>query len=248
LGAAAYDDARLALLGVLSTLDTNREPAGPVQPNAYWLLKVNTERVLRTIPGAPVAVGATADTYLRQGTPNQNQGGDSILSIRASGRHRALVRVDDAELSTISGPIASARIEFDIVLNPGSWGPSGRTIDAHRLLVPWTQSGATWNCADDSDPGDSTPDCEAAEWEMFTLSPPPYELTPSGSLLVTGDLVGTVSIDVTADLQAMLAGQVPNHGWLIRKTDEGEEGSIEIASGETGSGPRLVIQPQGLSE
>ena len=66
--------------------------------------------------------------------------------------------------------------------------------------------------------------------------------TPSGTLLVTGSLIGTVSIVTTADVRARLAGQVPNHGWMVRKTAEGQAGRIEIASSETGAGPRLVIE------
>ena len=146
-------------------------------------------------------------------------------------------------MPTFTGPVASARLELDIVLNAENWGTSGRTIDAHRMLVGWTEEGATWNCPDDTEPGDPNPDCSAAAWEMLSLSPSPYVQTASGSLLVTGTLTGTVSIDVTADVQAMLAGQVPNYGWILRKTDEGAAGRIEIASKETGSGPRVVIEP-----
>jgi hypothetical protein len=67
--------------------------------------------------------------------------------------------------------------------------------------------------------------------------------TASGSLLVTGDLEGTVSIDVTSDVQAMMAGQVGSYGWIIRKTDEGAAGRIEIGSWDSGTGPRLTIVP-----
>ena len=153
-----------------------------------------------------------------------------------------MVMVDDEDLASLPAPVVSARVEFDIVLNAENWGTSGRPINAHRLLIPWTHYGATWNCADDTDPGDSTPDCAATEWEMGSLNPSPYDPTPSGTLLITRELLGTVSIDVTADVQAMVAGQVPNHGWIIRKTQEGQAGRIEIGSSETGSGPRLVIQ------
>jgi hypothetical protein len=47
---------------------------------------------------------------------------------------------------------------------------------------------------------------------------------------------------VTADVNTMLAGQVPNGGWLLRKVDEGASASLEIASRGTGSGPRLLIE------
>lgn len=63
-------------------------------------------------------------------------------------------------------------------------------------------------------------------------SAPPSAPTRSGSTTGT----------VTADVNAMLAGQVPNGGWLLRKVDEGASGRLEIASRETGSGPRLLIE------
>jgi hypothetical protein len=80
-----------ALDGVLSILDAEREPSGPIEDNAYWLVSLNAAHVLSTIPGGAVTLFATGDTDLRQGTPNQNQGDEDELSIRASGRHRALI-------------------------------------------------------------------------------------------------------------------------------------------------------------
>jgi hypothetical protein len=111
------------------------------------------------------------------------------------------------------------------------------------MLVPWTESGATWNCPDDTEPGDPNPDCTGTAWSMSTLNPSPYVGTASGTLLVTGDLEGTVSIDVTSDVEAMVSGQVGSYGWIIRKTDEGAAGRIEIESREAGTGPRLVVEP-----
>jgi hypothetical protein len=232
-----------ALDGVLSILDAEREPSGPIEDNAYWLVSLNAAHVLSTIPGGAVTLFATGDTDLRQGTPNQNQGDEDELSIRASGRHRALIQFDSAQIASVTGEIASARLEFEIVVNAENWGTQGRPIDAHRVLVPWTESGATWNCPDDTEPGDPNPDCSGTAWSMSTLNPSPYASTPSGSLLVTGDREGTVSIDVTSDVQAMVAGQVGSYGWIIRKTDEGAAGRIEIGSRDSGTGPRLVIEP-----
>ena len=37
-------------------------------------------------------------------------------------------------------------------------------------------------------------------------------------------------------------GQVPNHGWIIRKTNEGQAGHIQLGSTEAGNGPRLVVE------
>ena len=51
--------ARTALEGVLAILDAQREPTGPIEDNAYWLLRLNTEHVLDSIVGAgDVATGS----------------------------------------------------------------------------------------------------------------------------------------------------------------------------------------------
>ena len=44
--------ARTALEGVLAILDAEREPMGPIESNAYWLLRMNTEHVRGSIVGA----------------------------------------------------------------------------------------------------------------------------------------------------------------------------------------------------
>jgi hypothetical protein len=54
-------------------------------------------------------------------------------------------------------------------------------------------------------------------------------------------LTGTVSFDVTADVQAFLAGAAQNNGWIVKKDLEGPSGLVQFASRETGNGPRLRL-------
>jgi hypothetical protein len=74
LGSSDNAGARAALEGVLTILGAEREPSGPIEDNAYWLLHLNAAYILSTIPGGAVTLFATGDTDLRQGTPNQDQG------------------------------------------------------------------------------------------------------------------------------------------------------------------------------
>ena len=61
--------ARTALQGVLTILDGEREPTGPIEDNAYWLLRLNTEHVLGSIPGAgDVATGSATGGVTANGT------------------------------------------------------------------------------------------------------------------------------------------------------------------------------------
>ena len=91
-----------------------------------------------------VTLEAIGDTYLRSGSPNQNQGSEAVLKIRASGNNRSLVIFDQSEIESAVGTniLVSAALEL-WVESAGSWGGSGRTVDAHRLSEAWTELGAT---------------------------------------------------------------------------------------------------------
>lgn len=79
-------------------------------------------------------------------------------------------------------------------------------------------------------------------------SPRPWDATPSATATITSTTAGTLMLDVTADVAAVLAG-APDHGWILKKTDEGEPGMLELASRETGAGgPRLVLALAGCTD
>ncbi len=186
-----------------------------------------------------VSFEAVADSYLRQGSPNQNQGSEPTLRIQSSGHNRALVRMDEQALESVAAgaTLHSATLELEIADNGDNWGSSGRTVEAHRLTSDWSEGTVTWNCSDDADPGNQAPDC-ATQWDGGS-----FEAAPTASVLLTKGLRGRVSYDVTADVAAFLAG-TPNYGWLLKKTDEGAAGRVEYASRESASEedrPRLVV-------
>src|SRR5688500_11962933 len=47
---------------------------------------------------ATQSFGASADTYLRNGIPNTNEGGSTYLRVRDAGNNRALIRFDQAAI------------------------------------------------------------------------------------------------------------------------------------------------------
>lgn len=186
-----------------------------------------------------------ADTYLRQGAPNQNQGADPVLRLQASGNNRALLRFDAAAIAAAvgAGTLQGARLELTIAVNADNWGTAGRTIDLRRLTRAWTEAGATWNCADDANPGNQSADCSGeTAWEMGGSGPNPWESAPVATATITNGLTGVVSLDVTAELAAVLAGGGEHHGWLLKKTQEGQAGRVEFGSRESGTPPRLVLE------
>ncbi len=188
--------------------------------------------------GQTAALPAVADTYLKSGSPSQNQGDESILRVQSSGSNRALVGYDPPAIAAAvgSGSLVSARLELFIASNAGNWGSDSRTVDAHGLTVAWTEPGATWNCPEDADPANGAPDC-ASQWNGGA-----FDEEPSDTVLHTNDLAGWIAFDVTADVAAFLAGG-DLHGWLIKKTEEGQNGRVDYAAREAGSGtePRLVL-------
>jgi hypothetical protein len=190
------------------------------------------------------ALAPTADTYIRQGNPNQNQGTEPILRLQASGKNRALVRWDPQGITGAIGgdSLVAARLELTITHNADNWSTAGRTVDLHRLTQAWTETGATWNCADDTNPANSAADCAGATaWAMDGPDPRPYVATPTATRLITNGLRGVVTFDVTADVGGLASGGGAPYGWILKKTDEGASGHVEFGSRESGSPPRLVL-------
>jgi hypothetical protein len=187
-----------------------------------------------------VTVPAAADATIEKGSPNKNLGAEATLVLKEGGS-RVLVRFDAAAITAAvgSGSLATATLQVYIGSNAANWGATGRTVDVYRLDAGWTETGATWNCATDSTPGNAQADC-AAQWNGGTA-----EDEATDTIVVTKASQGWVQFDVTADVAAFLAGTADD-GWLIEKTDEGQAGRVDLVSreGTAGLGPRLVLVSQ----
>ena len=182
-------------------------------------------------------VPVVADTYLKKGSPNQNQGTAPGLRIKKSGSNRALVRIDEVALQQAlqGGTLISASLELTITGNSNNWGSTGRDVSVHRMTQAWDELQATWNQAADG-----------SSWNMTAGDP--YAATPSTSTTITNGQTGTVTLDLTADVQAFLAGGVANHGWLLRLANEGQAGQVEFGSRESTAPGRLVVSYSALCE
>ena len=231
------EDSRPRLVGAAK----ERSRSGTPPVTLPWLVFGALSLVALGAPAAraqTAVLAASGDTYLKSGSPNQSQGNETILRVQSSGHNRALVQFDPSAITAAveSGSLVSAHLELFIASNPGNWGPEGRTVDAHRLTELWSESGATWNCPVDANPANGSPDC-LAEWNGGA-----FEEEPSDNVLHTGELTDWISFEVTADVAAFLGGGA-HHGWLVKKTEEGQNGRVEYASGEAGAGngPRLVL-------
>lgn len=195
------------------------------------------------VPARDTTLAPTADTYIRRLEPNRNQGAEPILRLTALGKNRALLRWDQQTLTQAvgGGTVTAARLELTIAELADNWSAAGRPVKLHRMTHDWTELGATWNCAVDTAPADHRPSCTGATaWNMDDSASYPWVATPTATALLKNGQTGLVSFDVTADVQAWLAGQ-SNDGWILKKTVEGDPGRGDFRSREGTSGPLLLL-------
>ena len=204
----------------------------------------------------------STDSYIKQGSQNENEGASTFLRLQQSGYNRALLKFDESQIQTAvnSSSSFSAKLQLTITDNGNNWGTSGRSIELHRLTQNWiegngfiygnnpsdrgTGSGTTWNCATDSNIHNQASNCNGlTSWNMTTSSLWPFVSIPTASTTINNNQSGIVEFDVTSDVQSFLSGSNQNYGWLIKKTDEGQSGRVEFGSRESANGAKLIINP-----
>lgn len=229
-----------------------------------WFTEVATNKIGRLSFGSPapqtLSLPASADTFIRSGQSNSNQGAGVYMRLQSSGSNRALLKFDQSSLASQigSGTLISAKLRLTIADNGNNWGASGRTVNLQRLLAAWaegngtqnsagTGTGATWNCAVDAIIGNAAKNCSGTtEWEMGQPSNPsvhPWAESASATTTITNGRSGVVELDVTGDVAAFLAG-TPNNGWLLKKSAEGQSGQVDFGTKESSNGPALVVTYQ----
>jgi len=213
--------------------------------------------------GSTQTLTASADTYLRSGAPDTNEGGAPFTMLRASGENRTLVSFSESQIQAAAGTgrLISATLTFPITQNSNNWGSTGRTVSVYRLTSPWSEgngyvqgaqppnrgtgAGATWNCATDANIATQATDCSGVTaWTMGKPSQPqlhPWVEPATSSALIQNGQTGALSFDVTPDVQAFLAGTAQNDGWIVKKDVEGDSGQVQFGSKEGGSPAQLVL-------
>jgi hypothetical protein len=224
----------------------------------FW---TNTAEVYQGPVEQTITFDAIADTYVKDGHNDRNVGGGEFMRVRDSGNNRSLVRFDQNALTSAvgNGTVLSATLRLTIVDNSNNWGSTGRTVDVHRLLNDWaegngteddrgTGSGATWACAADANIANQEQDCSGpTEWIMGqpnNIPAHPWASAPTDTKTITNGLSGVVEYNVTADVAAFADGSADNFGWLIRKTLEGQSGSVSFGTKESQYVAQLVVTYQ----
>lgn len=193
---------------------------------------------LETQPVDTVTLNITSDTSVRASQPNKNFGTQGSLDV-----NRGLVIVDQTTLSNATPHgdyVLSAKLRLTLV--PTTLPRLQRNLGAHRVLKPWTESGATWNCAIDANTSNSSADCSGATKWAMTSSNDAFVTTATGTTVLPSARTGVVEIDVTADVRKFKRDPtVKNYGWLL-KTGLGNGSEVaDIASRESSTPPQLVL-------
>ncbi len=210
-------------------------------------------------PQVETTLQSVADTYIKEGTKNQNEGASTFIRLQSAGNNRGIVRFSQSEIeSAINGSQNyTAKLRFTITDNGNNWGTNGRTVGAHRIMYDWvegngfndgnipesrgTGNGTTWNCAIDSNIANAMANCNGASaWNMNSVNSV-FSSTASASTIITNNQSGIVEFDVTADVQFFLNNVNQNYGWLLKKENEGQPGKVQFGSKESAQAPQLII-------
>lgn len=201
-----------------------------------------------------IVLNSTADTYVRSGQANKNDGGSQFVRVQNSGSNRSLVQFATPAFHTdgTSDEIISVKLRLTITDNNNNWGSTGRTLDLHRMIQAWSEGngdessrgaglGATWNCATDTNISNQAADCTGADdWDM-TQPASIWVSTPTATTTISNGQSGVVEFDVTDEVKQMAQGLIPNKGWILKKTLENKGGSIDFGSRESTVKPELVV-------
>ncbi|MFM2420159.1 MAG: hypothetical protein RL385_4882, partial [Pseudomonadota bacterium] len=180
------------------------------------------------------------DTHVRAAQPNANLGGATQLTVGFDPQeNRALVGFDTRALFGDVSKDAELVSATLILTRRGGAGSGTGTLAAHVMTQPWLPTGASWTCANDTDPASGTSSCATSDvWSMTNAATLPYApaaVTSSVSFNASTD----IELDVTADVQAAITQEKDELSWLLRLSSG--NGRLQLGSAESGAGARVVL-------
>lgn len=189
-----------------------------------------------------ISLPASADSYILADARDANQAKEAALIVGGNSPGRALVRFSQTDIQNTvgSGSFLSASLEL-YAGTSAAWKDDSRPVNVHRITENWTESGVTWNCANDSNPSNDVPNCVDA-WNGLRGS---FAKVATADLLHENKLDEYLRYDVTDDVGGFLVGAATNLGWLVKKRDEDQDnGVVEYSSREglLAERPRLILE------
>lgn len=212
-------------------LEPNALPGGGNPPLPVQALVASSDTVV-----------ASSDALLRSAAKNSNSGTSSTIPVKVlidddSEATIAIVKFDQASIAAALGSriLSTATLEFTVKESGTSSG--GNDIDVRRVLKPWTEAGVTWKCGEDLKTSNSAADCPTTGWKIGA-NLDAFALARTARTHLSAGQTGTARFDVTADVQAFLAG-TSNHGWVLHAATASSRALLW--SRESPSKPRLVL-------
>jgi hypothetical protein len=185
----------------------------------------------------------SADNLLRSSPPNENQGLTDSLRVKVelgqSDTNRSVIRFDQAAIAARVGGGILASATLELTIKGASTTANGHDVALHRLQKPWTETGSTWKCGDDTKTNNKKPDCPSTLWVM-SGTPDAYVPTATSVVHLVPGQSGIVRFTVTSDVRAFLGGQT-NHGWLLKIADEAVASRVSFWSRQATAQPKLIL-------
>ena len=192
-------------------------------------------------------LAAVADTTVRRSLPYQNEGWETVLEVGSPDPYRTLVAFepDAIRIAAKNRDLLSATFQLLIDESDYERWSWGRVVNLHRMTQEWSELGATWDCAKDTNPANAESNCpEDRQWGMSGRDRPSSWVTEPASWTPVGmGQTGVLSFDVTEDIKGFLVGEHDHFGWVLRKRGDMRKlvGGISFASGETGNPAVLAL-------
>ncbi len=185
-------------------------------------------------PGGAVLI-SSADTYVDKSNANNNYGTNKEMNTNPGQNNStnytsySLVQFDLSSIPA-GATINSASLTLDITSDRNKLD---HVDEIHRLLTPWTETGATWNTRDGVAPWAGGSAFSASDYDgtiYATIVPP----SPKGN----------VTRDVTALVQNWITNGAPNDGLGIISTGANKEDAKYATKDDTDNSvtkPTLVV-------
>ena len=196
-----------------------------------------------------VTLNAVADTYVAQTSATFNNGTATTLNVTGAalnGWEAGLIRFDTAAIRSAIGTGTLQTAKLDLKIAATSLGFGNSVVAVNRMTMPWTENGATWLCANDTDHsllGRFFNNCTTANrWgiEWWSFLPRPYSEPAIATVAVPFGQQGVVSIDLKTEIQAIASG-TDHQGWFFSAQTNLASVWVRFASRETSTPPKLTL-------
>jgi hypothetical protein len=173
----------------------------------------------------------TEDVYLREQSPTANQDSQelNVFSYASGDRGNLVIRF------TLPAVLAGATINSATLTLRVIDKTTTKTIDVHRCLRAWTETGATWNTYDGSNSWATAGGTGSGDMNASATA----SVSATAGVGFDQDFTG-----LAADVQAWVGGAA-NHGWLLKRNDytayDGHYITFRRSEGTDGQRPILTI-------